>query len=60
MKTLTKENAKTKFEISVLLYIHKFDDFNSFTSLVEQVFTKYYKENVPRGRPKKRKDFDER
>lgn len=41
MKTITKENAETKSEISALIYANKLNDFHSFTSMVEEMLDKY-------------------
>ena len=41
MKTLTKENAETKSEISVLLFANKLSDFRKFTTLTEYMLEKY-------------------
>ena len=42
MKTITKENAKTKSEISALLYAHKQDNFHEFIALVEEMLDRYH------------------
>ena len=41
MKTITKENAKTKAEFAALIFAHKNDDFNSFMSLAEDMLDQY-------------------
>ena len=42
-KTITKETAKTKEEIALVLFAHKTWDFRKFTALAEEMLEKYVK-----------------
>jgi len=44
MGTITKENAKTKSDIAVLLFAHKTDSFHAFTALAEEMLLQYAKD----------------
>jgi len=46
MKTLTKENAETKSEISALLFANKLSDFRKFTTLAEYMLEKYANKRI--------------
>ena len=44
MKTITRENAKTKTEFAALIFAHKNEDFNSFMVFTETILEQYAKQ----------------